>query len=211
MNLKKLKQAEESFFNRYPGGFNHPEMVALGKKHKMDKMITFTQEGFSNGNFKSSESVIETMIKVVSRSSMVSVFEKPKFKDFAISLSLKDQNLLVSGMKEQLYGKEQKGFETIGDVLKSGKLAKWSLITICPAYFRPQIDVFVKPTTAKGVIEFFELKSLHYKPTPTWAFYQEYRAQINEMKSNIDACLAPSNAAFSGFLMMSLESKFQTP
>jgi hypothetical protein len=46
MNLKKLLQAEAAFFMRYPGGFNHPEMEALGKKHKMDKMITLTQEGF---------------------------------------------------------------------------------------------------------------------------------------------------------------------
>ncbi len=76
-----------------------------------------------------------------------------------------------------------------------------------PVYFRPQIEVFVKPTTAKGVIKFFELESLQYKPTPTWAFYEEYRAVINAMKSKADACLAPSNAAFTEFLMMSLESQ----
>lgn len=28
MNLKKLKQAEKTFFQRYPGGFNHPDIVA---------------------------------------------------------------------------------------------------------------------------------------------------------------------------------------
>lgn len=70
-----------------------------------------------------------------------------------------------------------------------------------------QVEVFVKPTTAKCVIEFFELTSLQYKPTPTWAFYEEYRDIITEMKSKVDSCLAPSNAAFSGFLMMSLENK----
>ena len=37
MNVKKLKQAEKAFFKQYPGGFTHPEMVALGKKHKMEK------------------------------------------------------------------------------------------------------------------------------------------------------------------------------
>ena len=206
MNLRKLKRAEELFFNRYRGGFNHPEMVSLGKKHKMDQMVSFTQEGFSKRNFKTSETIIENLIKVISRSSMVSLFEKPKFKDFAISLNLQNQKLLVSGLKEVLYGKEQQGFERILDVLKTGKLAKWSLITICQTYFRPQIDVFVKPTTAKGVIEFFELKTLQYKPAPTWAFYEEYRAIINEMKSKVDSNLAPNNAAFSGFLMMSMES-----
>ena len=206
MNLKKLKQAEESFFKRYPGGFNHPEMVAIGKKHKMDKMIALTQESFSKDNFKSQELIIENMIKVISRSPMVSVFEKPKFKDFTNKLILHDRKLLVSGLEELLYGKEQQGFEVMIDVLKSGKMAKWSLITVCPNYFRPRIDVFVKPTAVKGIIEFFDLKSLQYKPTPTWDFYEQYRDVINEMKSKVDSSLSPNNATFSGFLMMNVES-----
>ena len=207
MNLKKLKQAEETFLKQYPGGFNNSEMVAIGKKHRMDKMIIITQEGFSKVNFKTSETIIENMIKIMSRSSMVSVFEKPKFKDLVNSLVLQEREAFVSGLKERLYGKEQQGFEIMLDVLKSGKLAKWSLLTIIPIYFRPQTDVFVKPTTAKGIIEFLELKSLQYKPTPTWAFYEEYRAVINEMKSKVDPSLSPGNAAFSGFLMMSLMNK----
>jgi len=207
MNLKKLKQAEETFLKQYPGGFNNPEMVAIGKKHRVDKMVIMTQEGFSKVNFKTSDTILENMIKVTSRSSMVSVFEKPKFRDFANSLILQEKEAFVSGLKERLYGKEQQGFEIMLDVLKSGKLAKWPLITVFPAYFFPQTDVFVKPTTTKGIIEFFELKSLQYKPTPTWAFYEEYRAVINEMKSKVDPCLSPYNAAFSGFLMISLENK----
>ena len=34
MNLERLKRAEEFFLTRYPGGFSHPEMVAIGKKTK---------------------------------------------------------------------------------------------------------------------------------------------------------------------------------
>ena len=207
MNLNKLKQAEESFFNRYPGGFESPEMMEIGKKHKMDKMIAFAQEGFVKRNFKLPDLIVDNMIKVVSRSSMVSLFEKPKFRDFANSLPPKSKQLLVSGLEEILHGKEQQGFETMLEVLKSGKLAKWSLMTICQVYFRPEFEVFVKPTTAKGVIEYFELKNLLYKPTPTWPFYDEYRAIINEMKSKVDSSLSPSNAAFSGFLMITMQGR----
>jgi len=207
MNIRKLKQAEKAFFKLYPGGFNHPEMVALGRKHNMDKMIALTQESCAKKNFKTPEMIIANMIKVISRSSMVSLFEKPKFRDFANSLYPQDRDLLVNGLKKMLYGKPQQGFEMMLEVLKLGKLAKWSLITICPTYFRPQTEVFVKPTTVKGVIEFFELKSLQYNPTPTWAFYNEYRDVINNMKSKVDPGLSPYNAAFSGFLMMSLQSK----
>ena len=207
MNIKKLKKAEKAFFKEYPGGFNHPEMIALGKKHKMDKMITLTQDSFAKNNFKTPKMIIANMIKVISRSSMVSLFEKPKFRDFANSLYHQDQEVLVKGLQKLLHGKEQQGFEMMLEVLKMGKLAKWSLITICPAYFRPNHEVFVKPTTAKGVIEYFELESLQYKPSPTWAFYEEYRAIINDMKSKVDPSLSPSNAAFSGFLMTSLDKR----
>ena len=88
------------------------------------------------------------------------------------------------------------------DLLKSGKLAKWSLMTVCQTYFHPQRDVFIKPTTVKGVIEYFELENLHYKPTPSWAFYEAYRTAFHEMKFKVDKSLSPTNPAFSGFLWM---------
>ena len=207
MNLEKLTKAAERFLKRYPGGFNHPEMVAIGKKHKMDAMILLSRESFSKEKFNSSGTIIENMIKLISRASMISVFEKPKFRDFANSLMPQDRELITIGLEERLYGNEQKGFEILLEVLTSGKMAKWPLMTICPVYFHPQKDVFVKPTTAKGVIEFFELNSLRYKPAPTWAFYNDYRAVINKMKATVDPCLSPNNAAFTGFLMMSLENR----
>ncbi len=205
MNLKKLKEAEDSFLLQYPGGFEDPKMLAISKRHKMDKMISFVQESFSENSFSNSELIIENLVKTVSRSSMVSMFEKPKFRDHVNSLILEDQEILVMGLKEILHGKKERGFEMMLDVLRPGKLAKWSLITTCPIYYYPKKEVFVKPTTAKGVIDFFELKSLQYKPAPTWAFYSEFRKIINEMKSKVNSSLSPNNAAFTGFLMMSLE------
>lgn len=206
MNLEKLKQAEFWFLNRYPGGFLDPEMAAIGKKHKMEKMIALTQESFAKKNFRDTSDIIDNMIKIISRSSMVSVFEKPKFRDFANGLEPKQRNALVAGLKEQLHGDEQKGFEKILDILKIGKMAKWTLISICPVYFRPQNEVFVKPTTAKGIIAQFELESLLYRPQPYWEFYKEFRSVINDMKTRVDPSLSVNSAAFTGFLMMSLGS-----
>jgi hypothetical protein len=208
MNLKKLKQAEEAFFDRYPGGFDNPEMIAIRKKHRLEKMIELTQDGFARRNFKLPDLIVENMIKVITRSSLVSVFEKPRLRDFARSIPPEDRQTLAKGLRELLHGNEQLGFETMLAVLQSGKLAKWSLMTICQAYYRPQVEVFVKPTTVKGIIEHFELKNLHYKPAPTWAFYDEYRAVINEMKSKVDPSLSPYNVAFSGFLMRSMQGNY---
>ncbi len=206
MNLEKLKEAEAKFFNMYPGGFEHHDMVAIGKKHKMEKMITTVQEEFSEDQFGNAKDIVQTMSKLVSRSSMVSLFEKPKFRDFVNSLHAQHETILANGLKEMLHGNQEQGFNMMLDVLISGKMAKWSLISVLPVYHKPFKEVFVKPTTAKGVIQQFELDTLVYKPRPIWEFYHEYRSFINEMKSKVDGRLAPNNAAFTGFLMMSMDS-----
>jgi hypothetical protein len=145
---------------------------------------------------------------VITRSSLVSVFEKPKFRDFARELPPEDRQDLSQGLNELLYGNEQTGFESMLAILRSGKLAKWSLMTISQAYYRPQVEVFVKPTTAKGIIETFELRNLQYKPAPTWDFYREYRATINEMKTLVDPSLSQYNIAFTGFLMRGIHGQY---
>jgi hypothetical protein len=205
MNLQKLKQAEKSFFDRYPGGFDHPEMIAIRKVHKLDKMIELTQESFAKTNFKFPDLIVENMVKVITRSSLISVFEKPKFRDFARSLPHEEKRVLASGLGEFLHGDQQSGFETMLYILRTGKLAKWSLMTVCPAYFHPQVEVFIKPTTVKGIIQTFELEDLQYHPAPTWEFYERYRAAINQMKTFIDPSLARYNIAFSGFMMRSMQ------
>lgn len=208
MNLEKLRQAEAAFLQRFPGGFENPEIIATRvRKHKPDQMIALAQESFSRGNFRLPELIVRNMIKLITRSSIISVFEKPKFRDFANALAPQEKEFLSDGMEQLLHGDEQTGFEMILDLLQNGKSAKWSLMTVCQTYYHPQRDVFVKPTTVKGVIDYFELESLQYKPTPSWAFYEAYRSVFHEMKSKVDASLSPTNAAFSGFLWMTIRGE----
>jgi hypothetical protein len=208
MNLERLRRAEEAFLHRFPGGFDNPEIIATRvRKHKPDKMMALAQESFSRENFNHPERIVQNMIKMISRSSIISVFEKPRFRDFANGLTPQEREFLSGGLKELLHGNEQTGFEMILDLLKSEKLAKWSLMTVCQTYFHPQQDVFVKPTTVKGVIEYFELENLQYGPTPSWAFYEAYRSAFLDMKSRVDKSLSPTNAAFSGFLWMTIRGE----
>ena len=204
MNLKRLKQAEAEFLARYPGGFNQPNMVTIGKKHNVGKMTEQAKELLSKKAFQKTGPVLDSLIKIVSRSSMVSMFEKPKFRDYVNGLDRDEREALAMGFQLLLHGKQQRGFEIVIDILARGKLAKWSLITICPNYMKPLDEVFVKPTTAKNVIKYLELENLDYKPRPSWAFYEEFRRQILAMKEKVDPSISPSNAAFTGFLMMSL-------
>jgi len=207
MNLKKLKELEKSFLKKHPGGFDNPFFVEIAKKHKMRQMVELTRSSFGKASFKNPAEVVENYSKIVTRSSMVSLFEKPRFRDYSRALSPADKKTLATGLEKMLHGAQKQGFEMMLEILEKGKLAKWSLITIVPAYYKPDREVFVKPTTAKGIIDILSLENLEYKPRPSWTFYQEYRKQIDAMKTKVNKNLSPSNAAFSGFLMMCMNKK----
>ncbi len=203
MNFERLKQAEANFLQHYPGGFNDPELASIGKKHNLSKMTTLCEEQLAEDCFTKVGPVLESLTKIVGRSSMVSMFEKPKFRDYVNSLNRDTRARLAGGFCELLHGETEVGFNQVLDVLVEGKIAKWSLMTICPLYLKPQQEVFVKPTTAKKIVAEIELP-LEYKPRPSWEFYSGFRSAIMEMKSHVDPSIATSNAAFTGFLMMSL-------
>jgi len=204
MNVQRLKEAEAKFLLRYPKGFADPDMEAVVKKHRMVKMVEQTRDLFREANFARPQTVVDNLVKTVSQSSMVSVFEKPKFRDFCRSLTVEERELLAGGLEAQLHGSQQAGFEMMLDLLKARKLAKWTLMTITPLYFRPEQEVFVKPNTVKAIIKSLELPNLEYKPTPSWEFYSEFRRQVMEMKTLVDPSISTNNAGFTGFLMMTL-------
>lgn len=208
MNLRKLKEAEAAFLHRYPGGFENPEIMAIRKKrHNVDQMIAFAQGSFSESNFKPADQIVQNMAKVISRSSVIAVFEKTRFRKFVETILPEERKSLSQGLEELLQGDERAGFEAILDLLTGRKLAKWSLMTICQTYFRPQQEVFIKPTTVKGIIQYFELTNLQYKPSPTWAFYEDYRSTLLGMRSKVDPSLSPTNLAFSWFLLLSFHNQ----
>lgn len=204
MNLDKLKAAEAEFFRKHPEGFDDPSLADVMKRHRAGNLIEFTQQSFTPECGSHVEQTVANMVKTVSRSSMVSMFEKPKFRDFCARLDQVQKGYLVDSLIEFLHGNQSSGFEAMADLLRTEKLAKWSLMTIIPAYYSPNKEVFVKPTTAKGVIAHFDIDKLIYKPQPSWAFYKGYRTLMNQSKRQVDKRLSPSNAAFSGFLMMSI-------
>ncbi len=207
MNQAKLREAEEIFLRRFPGGFSHPQMLALTKKHKVAKMKQLAQASFGVAQFANAGHIIEAMGKVVSQSTLISLFEKPRFRDLLKVLSDSEKQHLAYGLQEFLHGDQEFGLGLMTGLLQEYKLAKWPLVTVYPIYYRPETEVFVKPTTAKKIIEYFELTGLQYQPTPTFAFYQAFREQILQLKQAVHISLQADNAAFCGFLMMTLEKQ----
>ena len=204
MNFERLHDAETQFLQRYPGGFDDPAIQSIKKKHNVDKLIEFSHESLTEPNCDRPEFVADSLLKIVSRSSMVSRFEKPRFRDFIRSLSAAEKIKLAHAIKNSLHGKKKAGFEEMLELLLYYKLAKWAIISVVPFYYSPKREVFVKPTTAKGIISYLEVGNLHYDATPSWSFYTGYRKLIAEIKKQVAPSLSPNNAALTGFMMMSL-------
>ncbi|MEM7404946.1 MAG: hypothetical protein AAF458_06610 [Pseudomonadota bacterium] len=204
MNLDKLQDAQASFLARYPDGFADASMQAVRSKHNVDKLVQFTQAALTREQCQRPQYVADTLVTIISRSSMVSRFEKPPFKRFVDGLDSDGKELLARALEHRLYDRKGAGFESFVDMLKPHKLAKWAVVSAVPFYFAPRREVFVKPTTVKRIIKALEVPDLQYHATPSWAFYRGYQALMRDVKKEVSPSLAPNYAALSGFLMMTL-------
>ena len=203
--IDKLKKCEMRFLMDYPMGFDDKSLKDINKRHNFSKMATLTQERMAEENFENRDMIIDSILEIVSKSSLISRFNKPKFKTFINSMTHFEKELLVDGYRMMLYGDEERGFNQVLDIYRIYKIAGWSVMTIIQAYIKPNDNVFIKPTTVKNIIKYFEIKSITYNSRPTFDFYNSFRNIVNEMKLKVDPSLYPSNAAFTGFLMMTME------
>jgi len=206
MNKQRLHAAEADFLALFPGGFSHPTMLKEGKKHQIAKRTEQAQALFAPECFARPQQVAEDMVKLISRSSMVSMFEKPRLRDWVKTMTCNERESYALALNDILHGDQEYGFNLMLDLLRPAKLAKWSLMTILPYYYAPRTEVFVKPTTTKGIIRHFELQNLVYNSTPSHEFYTRYRDQIVQMRGMAAPSLQYDNAAFTGFLMMTIKA-----
>ena len=207
LNIQKLREAEAVFLARFPLGFEDPDpwMEKIRKRHNIDKLHEFTRTNLTDITFSQPHKFSEVLITIISRSSMVSRFEKPPFRRFIDSLDSKDRRKLAEAFRKRLVGrKKHEGFEEIVSLFARYKLARWSLVSAVPFYYSPTKEAFVKPTTAKKLVAGLEIEDLHYHARPDWAFYTGYRKMILDIRKIIDPGLTSNNAAVTGFLMSSM-------
>ncbi len=205
MNLEKLKDIESEFLERYPKGFEDAHFFPTMKKFKPEKLEEFAKEALKKENFSNPNLVVDGFFKTIQKSVMVSLFDKLKLKDAIMSLNSYEKDMLSIEIFELLYGDKKEGFEGLVEFLAQYNLAKWTLLSVVPYSINRQTEYFIKPTTTKNIIKYFELKDLIYKPKPSFEFYENYTKVLNEMKSNVDSSLTFDNAAFTGFLKIGIE------
>lgn len=203
MNKTALLKAQTKFIKQYTGGFKHPDLQSLGKKFKVDLHSEFAQERFAPDRFDKPANIVSSMAELASKSAMVSMFEKPKLKEAVSNLNSTGRRKWADALYELLHGDQADGFEALVAEMARQQLAKWTLVSLVPSYYSLQKEIFVKPSTTKLIIEKLEL-DLTYKPTPTWAFYRDYRKALMQMRKTAKKVNAPSNPAFTGFLLMTL-------
>ena len=206
MNLEKLKNAEAYFLELYPDGFNDVGLLPIIKKHATAKMSELAHELFAKENFSQPELICENFAKIVSKSTLISLFEKPKVRDMVKSMRMERRDMFSIGLYELLYSDKKEGFETLVDILSSYGLAKWSIVTLIPYYSYRDKEFFIKPTTTKNILSFFDIQGLKYTSKPSYEFYEAYTKVLETMKENVGEKIShDDNAAFTGFLMMAME------
>ena len=205
MNLEKLKDVETEFLLQYPSGFQDAKFFPTMKKFDPSKLEIFTKENLKKSNFSNPNLVVDAFFKIIQKSTLVSLFDKLKFRDMKDSLTSYEKDILSIELFELIHGNQKNGFEGLVEFLAQYSLAKWTIISVVLYYNNRQKEYFVKPTTTKNVIKYFEIKDLVYKPTPSFEFYDSYKKVLNEIKKNVDKSLHPDNAAFTGFLRIGME------
>lgn len=205
MNIEKLKDLEAEFLYQYPKGFEDEKFFPTMKKFKPLKLEEFAKENLKKENFSNPNLVIESFFKTIQKSVMVSLFDKLKLRDMITSLTSYEKDMLSIEIYELLYGNTKNGFEGLVEFLDQYKLAKWTIISIVPYSINRQKEYFVKPTTTKNILKYLEIKDLIYKPKPSYEFYKEYKKILDDMKTKLDKSLTFDNAAFTGFLKISIE------
>jgi hypothetical protein len=205
MNIKKLKDMEEEFLTFYPTGFEDAKFFPTMKKFNPSKLEEFTKENLKKEDFSNPNLVVDAFSKIIQKSVLVSLFDKLKFRDMISSLTSYEKDMLSIELYELLNGNTKNGFDGLVEFLKEYKLAKWTIISVVLYYNNRQKEYFVKPTTTKNVIKYFEIENLVYKPTPSFEFYSTYKKALNEMKKNVHKSVKVDNAAFTGFLRIGME------
>ena len=205
MNKNKIKDLESEFLDRYPKGFQDEHFFPTMKKFKPEKLEEFAKDILKKENFSNPNIIVDGFFKIIQKSVLVSLFDKLKLKDAITNLNSYEKDMLSIEIYELLYGNQKEGFEGLVEFLAQYNLAKWTLISVVPYYINRQKEYFIKPTTTKNIIKYFDLKDITYKPKPSYEFYENYVKYLDEIKSNLNNSLTFDNAAFTGFLKVGIE------
>jgi len=206
MNIEKLKELEDSFFEYYPNGFLDEKLVKVGKIFNTPRFTKMAIDSFEIKNFSDIESICQDFFNILLKSPLISFYEGSTLRNALKSFTNYEKDMLSIYLQDILYSGYKNSFDDFLELLASKNIAKWQIVTLIPYYFAPNNNYFLKPTTTKNIIKYFELENLKYNPKPSLEFYLNYTKQLENMKKHLRKELRDDNARFTGFLRMALDS-----
>ena len=108
MNTRKLKEAEAAFLARFPKGFADPGLEKIRKSHNVDRLADFARINLTQAALSRPHSFSDVLLKIVSRSSMVSRYEKPLFREFLNALDSNERHRLAEAFRKRLFGRNKR-------------------------------------------------------------------------------------------------------
>ncbi len=177
------------FFSIYPDGFNDEAMLKAKKKHDDSKIIDFfanlTENDFKN---KRPETLCEQISKILSKSTMISTFEKITFRNY---IANKDIQLpFLMSLYNLIYYYNEESFNDFIDALsllkeeRNAFAAKWPIVTFF-TYYNIEHAFPVKPTTVKKVAKMLNF-DIEYNSRPNFTTYEKINTMYNNFKNNND-------------------------
>ncbi len=205
MNIKKLKELEESFFEYYPKGFEDEKLIKISKLFNTPKFHKLAKNSFELKNFSNIEQICEDFFTILLKSPLISFYEGDILKKALKSFTNFEKDMLSIYLQDILHNDIESSFEDFIELLSSKNLAKWQIITLIPYYFEPNKNYFLKPSTTKNIIKYFEIEDLKYNSKPSFEFYKNYIKVLEIMKNSVRSELRDDNARFTGFLRMAMK------
>jgi len=202
MNIEKLKDLQESFFEYYPKGFEDERFAKIVKTFGSQKFHNQVINNFKPENFSNIEQIYQDFFSILLKSPYIFFLEKHKIRNAFKSFTTFDKDMLSIFLQDILYGNFEDSFDDFVELLASKQLAKWQIATLIPYYFAPTKNFLLKPNTTKDIIKYFEIKNLKYHPKPSFEFYKNYTKILETMKKSVKSELSDDNAKFTGFLRM---------
>lgn len=179
-----VKQALDSFRDRYPQGFSDPGYIGNAKTgercYKWEAHKSFV-ERLGHGELRrlvgdDIPELVHRALKCVGKVNLLSPFEQAALRD-ALQ-DTKAARRFFSTLAQFLDAPEisQRDFQPYAEAVldlpaERGRAATWPVATILPFLAQPERQLFLKPEITKAAAERLGFE-LNYRPEPNWLTYE---------------------------------------
>ena len=213
MNYQYL---DDLFLLRFPQGFADEEFKNSAKRHRTsDKILAIIKNDFDVASLQREDTYqinknIALILKIVTMSSMISVFEKVAFRNYLADSKIHET--FLQALYDLITKKDHESFDNFVCVLNLRKretnkrVATWPLVTFFLLYFDEYHEIFIKPNTIKRLIKLLEF-DVEYVSYPNYETYQKIKEMVETYKKQSNLVKGQSNIMVQAVMYCALISE----